>query len=74
MVNLGLLEMRELNMPEAKKWIMRAAEKGNHNANELADKYNLRDSPCRDVDPEVYRYSFVFTSLSHMCFHRSRST
>ena len=53
MVNLGLLEMRELNMAEATKWIMRAAEKGNHLANEIADEYNMKDRPDMSPDPTV---------------------
>ncbi len=48
MVNLGLLEMKELNQGEARKWFTRAAEKGHPRANELLDE--LPDAP---VDPKV---------------------
>ncbi len=54
MVNMGLLEMRQLNMQEARKWITRAAEKGHHQANVLLDELNLRDTP---MDPTVYYYN-----------------
>jgi hypothetical protein len=63
MVNLGLLEMKELNLQEAAKWITRAAEKGNHVANELIEEYNLRKVPT-EVDPKVCYFSpliyFIF--------------
>ena len=64
MVNLGLLEMRELNMQEARKWIMRAVDKGNHKANEIADQYSMRDNTDVLCDSNV-----CFCFFHSSCFN-----
>lgn len=53
MVNLGLMELKELNIDEAKKWIYRAAEKGNPNAKEVIFEYKLDKLKDPHLDPAV---------------------
>lgn len=53
MVNLGRMELRELNLEEGRKWLYRAAEKGNHAAQEAIHEFKLDKIPEGEIDPEV---------------------
>lgn len=47
------MELNEMNISEAKKWLYRAVEKGNHAAQEIIYEFKLDELRDEELDPRV---------------------